>query len=66
LSAAAGLDKYRIQALKKMIESGLLTPARQDATVNKLKEKCSIYAAGCRKRGREDEARHYTRLADKY
>jgi len=29
-------------------------------------EECNIYAAGCRKRGRIDEANYYVKLADKY
>jgi hypothetical protein len=31
-----------------------------------LKEKCAIYANGCRKRGRETEAQYYDDLAKKY
>ncbi|MDP2646939.1 MAG: glycosyltransferase [Desulfobacterales bacterium] len=66
LSGAAGLDKYRIAALKKIIESHQLTPGQYAATVNKLREKCSIYAAGCRKRGRDQEARYHTDLGAMY
>jgi glycosyltransferase involved in cell wall biosynthesis len=55
LSKAPGLDKFRIQSLKKIIERGQLELA-----------KCDIYAGGCRKRGKNDEARYYEELADSY
>ncbi len=66
LSKAAGLDKYRIQSLVKIIESGLLTPRQRQAALSTLKRKCAVYAGGCRKRGREEEARNYYRLAERY
>ncbi len=66
LSASFGLDRFRIQAIKKIIESGFLSKRQYAAAVKTLKEKCNIYAAGCRKRGRIDEAKVYTKLADKY
>jgi glycosyltransferase involved in cell wall biosynthesis len=66
LSRAAGLDKYRIQSLRQIIESNLLSNAQQSAAVRMLKEKCDIYANGCRKRGRTVEAEYYETLAVKY
>jgi glycosyltransferase involved in cell wall biosynthesis len=66
LSGAPGLDKYRIQSIENMIESGRLSASQYHAAVKVLKEKCEIYAAGCRKRGRMAEAGHYKTLARKY
>jgi glycosyltransferase involved in cell wall biosynthesis len=66
LSRAAGLDKYRIQSLRQIIESNLLSNSQQSAAVRMLKEKCDIYASGCRKRGRTVEAEYYETLAVKY
>jgi len=66
LSKAPGLDKFRIQALKKIIASGQLEPDSYRAAVWTLQEKCAIFAAGCRKRGKDAEARYYEELADKY
>jgi len=66
LSKAAGLDKYRIQSLVKIIESNLLLPRQYQAAISTLKEKCAVYAAGCRKRGREDEAKYFYTLVEKY
>ena len=63
LSTAAGLDKFRIQSLKKLIESGRLSEKQELAALKTLREKCSVYAGGCRKRGRADEARYYEMLA---
>jgi glycosyltransferase involved in cell wall biosynthesis len=66
LSKAAGLDKYRIQSLMKIIDSDLLTPQQYKAAVITLKEKSEVYAGGCRKRGREEEAEYFSALAKKY
>ncbi len=64
LSKAPGLDKFRIQALKKIIESGQLEPDSYRAAVRTLEEKCAIFAAGCRKRGKDAEAGYYDELAN--
>ncbi len=66
LSKGTGLDKFRIKAIKKIIKSGLLSEDQRRAAVKTLKKKCDIYAAGCRKRGRTDEANYYTSLSNKY
>jgi glycosyltransferase involved in cell wall biosynthesis len=65
LSACPGLDKFRIESLKKIISSDLLSGTQYKAAVKTLKEKCKIYAAGCLKRGREDEALYYTSLSER-
>jgi glycosyltransferase involved in cell wall biosynthesis len=66
LSKGAGLDKFRIKSLNKIIESDLLSKTQYRAAVKTLKEKCMIYADGCRKRGREDEALYYMSLSERY
>jgi len=66
LSKAAGLDKYRIQSLVKIIESDFLTTPQSRAALITLKEKCEVYAGGCSKRGREEEAKYFYTLAGKY
>jgi glycosyltransferase involved in cell wall biosynthesis len=66
LSKAAGLDKYRIQSLVKIIDSDLLSPQQYQAALMTLKQKCKVYAGGCRKRGREEEAKYFHQLAEKY
>ena len=66
LSKAAGLDKYRIQSLTKIIDSDLLNAQQYRAAVITLREKSQVYADGCRKRGRKEEAEYFTSLAEKY
>ena len=66
LSKAAGLDRYRIQSLVKIIESGLLSKSQMRAAKKTLQGKSTIYAGGCRKRGREAEAKYYENLSKRY
>ena len=64
LSKAPGLDKFRIQSIGKIIESGRLTESQYRAAACTLRDKCVIYAGGCRKRGREAEAKSYEAFAE--
>ena len=66
LSKSWGLDKYRIQSIKKLIENNLLSDANYKSAIKVLKEKCKIYAKGCQKRGRNNEALEYLRLSENY
>jgi glycosyltransferase involved in cell wall biosynthesis len=63
LSSNAGLDKYRIQSIKKLLENGILTHDQQEAAVSVLQNKCQIFASGCKKRGKLEEMAYYQRLA---
>ena len=63
LSRQPGLDRFRIQSLQNIIDSGQLTEAQLDAAREMLRVKSRIYAAGCRKRGRLEEAASYEKLA---
>ena len=66
LSRQSSLDKYRIRSLVKLIEAGGLTLTQRNAAVIALRKKCAVYANGCLKRGRLEEALHYTTLSRKY
>jgi glycosyltransferase involved in cell wall biosynthesis len=66
LSKTPKLDKHRIQALKKIIESDLLSKGQHIDAVKMLKAKCEIYAQGCLKRRRNDESSYYFDLAKRY
>lgn len=55
LSQQHSLDKFRIQALVKRLNSGELSPEQRDATHAVMAEKTRVYALGCRKHGREEE-----------
>ncbi len=47
----------------KLSPATTLTDDQRQAAIETLQSKCSIYAAGCRKRGRLDEAEHYEKIA---
>lgn len=64
LSNSVGLDKYRIYALKKILQSDFLTEKQYQAAENMLKKKCRLYADGCVKHGRKTVATYYYRLAE--
>lgn len=66
LSKAHSLDKFRIKALQKVIENGKLDADARQAAVRTLQKKCAIFAGGCRKRGKDAEARYYEDLAANY
>jgi glycosyltransferase involved in cell wall biosynthesis len=63
LSRAWGLDKYRIESITKLISGGSLSAVQRHAAVAVLKQKCRVYAGGCRKRGRWAEADRYGKLS---
>ena len=66
LSRNPKLDQYRIQSIVSILESHQLTHQYYQAAVDVLREKCRIYAEGCRKRGRADEAVLYQEIRDCY
>jgi glycosyltransferase involved in cell wall biosynthesis len=61
-----GLDRFRIKALVKIIESGILSKEQYVASLEELKRKCEIFGNGCLKRGKIQEAERYLRLHEKY
>ena len=66
LSRQPALDKFRIQAITKILNSQMLSVDQYNAGVNMLKQKCALYGAGCRKRGRTEESQYYRSLVKKY
>jgi len=66
LSRQHSLDRYRIQSLVKIIGSEPLTDDQTRAASAMLREKCRIYAAGCRKHGRFEEAKAYEMVAEQH
>jgi glycosyltransferase involved in cell wall biosynthesis len=55
-------DRFRIEAIRDLIVSGVLSKEQTAAAVSVLKEKCKIYGNGCAKRGRKQEAHTYLSL----
>jgi glycosyltransferase involved in cell wall biosynthesis len=66
LSRMPELDKYRIQSIARLLNSGVLSRDQADAARAMLTTKCAIYAQGCRKRDRIEEAKRYEQLAGRY
>ncbi len=66
LSGNPGLDKYRIQSIVNILENPGLSSLQRQAAIDMLVEKCAIYAKGCMKRGRLDEAVLYQSIAEQF
>jgi glycosyltransferase involved in cell wall biosynthesis len=66
LSRTRELDRYRIQSIVKLLESHKLSPSQRTAALCILKAKCEIYANGCGKRGRSEEAQYYRNLPGRH
>lgn len=58
-----GLDRFRVQSLKKILSAGELKPEQAAAARRMLEEKCRILANGARKRGKVDEAEAYLAMS---
>lgn len=54
-----GMDRFRIEALEKMLEEQALSEKYRIATLQTLIEKCRIFALGAAKRGKEERASNY-------
>lgn len=66
LSRMARLDKYRIAALAKILDTDRLNDEDRRAAARVLHKKCKIYSQGCEKRRRQREAAHYRSLAERF
>jgi hypothetical protein len=61
-----GMDRFRIQSLQRIIDSGRLQDHDRQAAIGMLVKKASIYLNGCKKRGKESEVALYTGLIERY
>lgn len=66
LSANHSLDKFRIQALQKLLDAGNLNPIQAELVLNMLIGKSTIYSKGCLKRNRTEEAQYYCSIIERY
>jgi glycosyltransferase involved in cell wall biosynthesis len=64
-SSMAGMDRFRIQSMVKLVHSGRLSREQAPAVLDELKAKCAVYGKGCLKRGKTDEGEHYLQLPGK-
>jgi len=53
------MDRFRIQSIRKILNSNLLTPPQREAALRELKKKCEIVTKGVIKRGKLEEAQSY-------
>jgi glycosyltransferase involved in cell wall biosynthesis len=60
-----GMDRYRVVALQKLLQTGL-QGKRRDWVIEALKRKIGILCQGARKRGREGEAAGYEALLTEF
>jgi len=62
-----GIDKFRIQAIVKVLEAGnILSDNHRRLAMKELKRKCRIYGNGCVKHERIKEGKYYLMLSEKY
>lgn len=61
-----GNDRYRVKALVKMLELGVLSPPMRELTIQELHVKCRVLINGYHKRGKEAEAERYQEIAEQY
>ncbi|MBW2039707.1 MAG: glycosyltransferase [Deltaproteobacteria bacterium] len=61
-----GTDRYRVIALVKILEMGVLTPQMRGLTIQELHRKCRILINGYLKRGKEEEVKDYQEVLKKY
>jgi len=66
LSRMPAMDRYRIFAIMKALDSGNLSGRQVRAACAAMEDKCRIYTAGCRRRGRHHEADRIEALCRKY
>ncbi len=61
-----GMDRFRVQALEKILQSTRLNEADRHAALGVLVEKTRILAQGAEKRSQHDRAAQYRRLQSHY
>lgn len=62
----AGMDRYRIQAIIKVLDSGRLSWEQRELAITELVRKCGIYGNGCIKYGRQQEGNEYLGIPERY
>ena len=60
------IDRFRIYALKKILEGATLNDQDYKIARAELKNKCSIYIKGAVKRGKTDEVNRYRKLISQF
>jgi hypothetical protein len=64
LSAKYGqIEIFRINCLRELIDNKVFQGDKMIESLDELSRKCTIYARGCRVRGKDDEAKEYELLS---
>ncbi len=61
-----GMDRFRIYAMMKILNSGILDGYKRRITVLELRKKICVYLEGCKKRGKDSEVSYYEGLIREY
>jgi len=61
-----GMDRFRVQALEKLLRSLPVDDERRGLVIAMLERKCGILIQGFCKRGKMEEADHYRAIIKKY
>ncbi|MBA7567830.1 hypothetical protein ES708_09548 [subsurface metagenome] len=60
------IEIFRIKALLLNLEAGTFGGDQRDLAARELARKCRVYANGCEKRGKSEEARYYREIAKRF
>jgi len=60
------IEIFRIKALLLNLEAGTFSGEQQELAARELVRKCRVYANGCEKRGKSEEARHYREIVKRF
>jgi glycosyltransferase involved in cell wall biosynthesis len=60
------IEVFRIKALLVNLETGIFAGEQRELAVRELVRKCRIYAQGCEKRGKVEEACWYREIVQRY
>jgi len=61
-----GMDRFRIQALNKIVSENKLNDSDRDAAIKMMLNKINIYLAGAKKHGNTDHVEDFKQLLTKY
>jgi glycosyltransferase involved in cell wall biosynthesis len=61
-----GMDRIRIYAMKKIIDSKILDEKQHYLALEQLIRKCTVFGKGCLKHGKRESGTYYLELAESY
>ena len=61
-----GMDRFRVQALRDLLDAGTLSDSYRQAALDSLREKCRILVAGAKRRGNQRIVDEYESLQARY